>query len=154
MIYKTIYEWLEGKFDNFNSSLDETGKLKMIEVNLDSGFLPASLKDKKYIIKFTGIKEDMTETERYTANVAIEFQFTLFKKPLEYYRQIIDEYLFRFLRLLQDDTVNGLEYEANGIMLTNIRNLRISDLNKLDNGGKYLMPVVGFDIETINTNSQ
>jgi hypothetical protein len=47
MIYITVSEWLEGKFSSFNGSLDESDKLKMIEVNLDSGF-PASLRIRRY----------------------------------------------------------------------------------------------------------
>ena len=149
MIYSTVSQWLDGKFSAFNGSLAEADKLKMIGVNLDSGFLPANLKDKKYIIKFSGIKENSTETEQYAVNVGIEFQFTLYKKSVDNYNQIIDEYLFRFLRILQDDTITGLEFEAHGITLTNIRNPAITGLDKLDKGGKYLIPVIEFQLEAI-----
>lgn len=152
MIYSTIIQWLNGKFSAFNESLADPDKLKQIEVNLDSGFLPANLKDRKYIIKFTGFREEGIETEQYSVNAEIEFQFTLYKKPLEHYRHIIDDYLFRFVRLLQDDTTGGLEFTANGITLTNLRSPAVTKLDKTDREGKFLMPVISFDIEAVTNN--
>jgi hypothetical protein len=146
MIYNAVTSWLEGKFNAFNSTLGEESRLKKIDVSLDTDFLPSGLKDKRYIIKFREIAEDATETTEYTAKITIEFQFQLFKRPLEYYKQITDDYLFRFIKLLQDDTIGGLEYESNGLILSNIRNLRVAGLNRLNKGGQYLLPLIEFDL--------
>lgn len=146
MIYNTASSWLEEKFNAFNSALAEGSRLKQIDVNLDTDFLPSSLKDKRYIVKFEEITEDDVEAREYSAKVIIEFQFQLFKKPLAYYKQITDDYLFRFIQLLQDDTVSGLEYESNGLILSNIRNLKIANLNRLNKGGQYLLPSIEFDL--------
>lgn len=146
MIYSTASSWLEEKFNAFNSALAEGSRLKQIDVNLDTDFLPSSLKDKRYIVKFEEISEDVSEAREYTAKVIIEFQFQLFKKPLEYYKQITDDYLFRFIKLLQDDTVSGLEYESNGLILSNIRNLKIANLNRLNKAGAYLLPAIEFEL--------
>ena len=147
MIYKTITEWLEGKIEAFNDPLTDPERIKKIDVNLDLGFLPANMKDKRYLVTLSGIEEDPGESHIRTAEVMIEFHFTLFKKPIEYYEEIIDKYLLPLALLLEDDTVSGLEFESNGILLANLRETRLTGLDKLDKGGKYIMPVINFKLE-------
>jgi hypothetical protein len=149
MIYKTIIEWLEGKIDVFNIPLSDTDKLKKIDVNLDLGFLPANMKDKRYLVTLSGIEEDPCESHFGIAKVMIEFHFTLFKKPIEYYEEIIDKYLLPLAVMLEDDTVSGLEFESNGILLANLRELEITGLDKLDKGGKFILPSIKFGLEFI-----
>lgn len=149
MIYETISAWVEEKVAAFNLTPDEKDKLRGIDTNLDAGFLPSSMKDKRYLLKLGSLKQATDEAGLLTVKVKLEFHFQLFKKPLESYRLYIDEYLFRFIKLLQDDTIAGLEYESGGIVLANIRNLEITGLDKTDKGGAYLMPVVEFEVEAV-----
>lgn len=151
MIYNTITEWLAGKISEFNNSLPEVEKLKKTDVNLDAGFLPSNMLDRRYLLKLSSISEDANETHSFTAGVNLEFHFTIFKRPLEYYEEIIDKYLFPLAKLLEDDTISGLEYESNGIMLSNIRELEITGLDKTDKGGKFILPSIRFKLEFLNS---
>jgi hypothetical protein len=149
MIYEVISAWVEEKVAAFNLILDEKDKLRGIDTNLDTGFLPSSMKDKRYLLKLGSLKQVGDEAGTLLVKVNLEFHFQLFKKPLESYRMYVDEYLFRFIKLLQDDTVAGLEYESGGMVLVNIRNLEITGLDKTDKGGAYLMPAVEFEMEAV-----
>jgi hypothetical protein len=149
MIYEVISAWVEEKVAAFNLILDEKDKLRGIDTNLDTGFLPSSMKDKRYLLKLGSLKQVGDEAGTLLVKVNLEFHFQLFKKPLESYRMYVDEYLFRFIKLLQDDTVAGLEYESGGMVLANIRNLEITGLDKTDKGGAYLMPAVEFEMEAV-----
>jgi len=150
MIYEVISVWIGEKVAAFNLPLDEKDKLRGIDTNLDTGFLPSSMKDKRYLLKLGSLKHAGDEAGILIIKVKLEFHFQLFKKPLESYRMYVDEYLYRFIKLLQDDTIAGLEYESGGMVLANIRNLEITGLDKTDKGGAYLMPAVEFEVEAVS----
>ncbi len=150
MLYKVISEWLKAKLTLLNDSLPANEKVKPGDVNFEMDFLPANLKDNTYIIKLSSISSEDNESAEIKVNALIEFHLRLYKKPVEFYRKLIDEKLFVLCRLLSDDTNAGLEYTSNGITIANIHNIMVSGLDKAYKGGEYIFPVVEFELQIFN----
>ncbi len=150
MIYKVISDWVTQKITLLNNSLPIDERLKLSDANFDMDFLPANLKDNSYLIKLSDIKNEDNESGEVVVNTVIEFHFRLYKKPLEYYRKMIDEKLFALCKLLNDDSEAGLEYISDGITIANIHNIAIHGLDKAYKGGEYIFPRVAFELQIFN----
>jgi hypothetical protein len=120
-------------------------------------FLPANLKDRTYLIKLTEIEntdefEDAGIFKR--VRVLVQFQFMLSKQPVEYYKQIIDSYLYSLSKIVLSNNIAELNYRDplidEYLTLYDLKNLKITGLNILDKAGNYLMPKVEFSIGVID----
>ena len=139
MVYKVITDWIKEKIDLLNSTLSAEDILKESNVNFDMDFLPANMKDNSYLVKLSNVKYDDSESGEITVNAIIEFHFRLYKKPLEFYRKLIDEKLFSLCKILSGDDA-GLEYESGGITIANIHKISINGMDKAYKGGEYIFP--------------
>lgn len=157
MIYQLIKSWLSLKIETLNSAVPEEESIKEVDVNLDLNFLPASLKDRTYLIKL----EEIENTDEFEdagifkrVKTIIEFQFMLCKQPVEYYRLIIDNCLYSLLKLIVSEEIAALNYKdpviSEYLTLYDLKNLKITGLNKTDKSGSYLMPKIEFNIGVID----
>ncbi len=157
MIYQLIKSWLSLKIETLNSAVPEEESIKEVDVNLDVNFLPASLKDRTYLIKL----EEIENTDEFEdagifkrVKTIIEFQFMLCKQPVEYYRLIIDNCLYSLLKLIVSEEIAALNYKdpviSEYLTLYDLKNLKITGLNKTDKSGSYLMPKIEFNIGVID----
>ncbi|RPI19020.1 MAG: hypothetical protein EHM58_03130 [Ignavibacteriae bacterium] len=157
MIYQLIKSWLNIKIEALNSALLNEAPVREVDANLDVNFLPANLKDRTYLIKLTEI-ENVDEFEDAgifkRVKVLAEFQFMLAKQPVEYYKQIIDSYMYGLSRIILNNDIAGLNYQDPMIdeylTLYDLKNLKITGLNTLNKMGNYLMPKVEFNIGVID----
>ncbi len=149
MLYSTAANWIQQKIDHFNHTYPVYGNLRNIDVYPLRKNLPSSQMDKRYFVKFAEIDEIRDETLLYRIKVEIELHFLIGKKPLENYRIAADEFLFNLASILQNDTISGLEYNEGSVLLTNIRNLKITKLNNFDPTGNYLVPNIEFELEAV-----
>jgi hypothetical protein len=147
MIYKVISEWVTEKISLLNNSLPPEERIKPADVNFDMDLLPANLKDNSYLIKLSKIKNEDNESGEMTVNTVIEFHFRLYKKPLLFYRKLIDEKLFALCRILVDDEAGGLEYISDGLTIANIHSVAVTGLDKAYKGGEYIFPRVEFELQ-------
>ena len=150
MIYKVISEWLTEKITLLNNTLSFEERLKPADANFDMDMLPANLKDNSYLIKLKNIDSEDNESGEIKVNAVIQFHFRLYKKPLKYYRSIIDEKLFPLSKILTDDTQAGLERTADGITIANINNITITQLDKAFKGGEFIFPIIEFELQIFN----
>jgi hypothetical protein len=157
MIYQLIKSWLSLKIETLNSAVTKDEIIKEVDVNLDVNFLPASLKDRTYLIKLDEIEntdefEDAGIFKR--VKTTIEFQFMLCKQPVEYYRLIIDNCLYSLLKLIISEEIAALNYKdpviSEYLTLYDLKNLKVTGLNKTDKSGSYLMPKIEFSIGVID----
>lgn len=157
MIYQLIKSWLSLKIETLNSSVPEEENIKEVDVNLDVNFLPAGLKDRTYLIKL----EEIENTDEFEdagifkrVKTIIEFQFMLCKQPVEYYKLIIDNCLYSLLKLIVSEEIAALNYKdpviSEYLTLYDLKNLKITGLNKMDKSGSYLMPKIEFNIGVID----
>jgi hypothetical protein len=157
MIYHLIKSWLGLKIEAYNALVTNEDNINEVDVNLDVNFLPASLKDRTYIIKLEEIEntdefEDAGIFKRVKA--IIEFQFMLCKQPVEYYKLIIDNCLYSLLKLIVSEDIAPLNFKdpviSEYLTLYDLKNLKITGLNKTDKSGSYLMPKIEFSIGVID----
>lgn len=149
MLYSITTNWLQEKINQFNHIYTDYGNLKSMDVYPLRKNLPSSQMDKRYFIKFAGIDEHRDETLLYRIKVEMEFHFLIGKKPVENYRIAADEFLFNLVQVIQDDTISGLEYTEGNVLLTNIRDLKITNLNSFEETGNYLLPGIEFTLEAV-----
>lgn len=150
MIYKVISEWLTEKITLLNNTLPQNERLKLADANYDMDFLPASLRDNSYLIKLSSVKKEENESGEIIVNTVIEFHFRLYKKPIQFYRKMIDEKLFALCKLLSDDSEAGLEYISDEITIANIHSIAIQGLDRAYKGGEYIFPRVEFELQAFN----
>lgn len=150
MIYKVISDWVTEKITLLNNTLPIEERLKLADANFDMDFLPANLRDKSYLIKLSRVTSEDNESGEILVNTVIEFHFRLYKKPIQFYRKMIDEMLFALCKLLTDDSDAGLEYISEGITIANIHNIAITQLDKAYKGGEYIFPRVEFELQVFN----
>ena len=150
MLYKVISDWVNEKIVLLNDTLTEQEKVKPVNVNFDIDMLPGNLRDNSYFIKLGEVSYGDDESGVISMNAKIEFHFRLYKKPVEIYRKLIDEKLFRLCNILSDDTASGLEYISNGITIANIGKIKINQIDKAYKGGEYIFPVVGFELQVFS----
>jgi len=150
MLYKVISDWVSEKIVLLNDSLTEQDKVKAINLNFDMDMLPGNLKDNTYLTKLGEVSFSESESEEILVGVNIEFHFRLYKKPVEIYRKLIDEKLYRLCNILSDDNTSGLEYISNGITIANISKIRINQIDKAYKGGEYIFPMVGFELQVFS----
>lgn len=150
MIYKVISEWFTEKITLLNNTLPHDERLILADANFDMDFLPANLRDNSYLIKFSSVKNEENESGEILVNTVIEFHFRLYKKPMQFYRKMIDEKLFALCKLLNDDTAAGLEYTSDDIIIANIHDITITGLDKAYKGGEYIFPRVEFELQVFN----
>jgi hypothetical protein len=151
MLYSAINNWIETKIAEFNQPLRNDELLRRSGLSIDLGMLPAGLKDKYYTIMLASARKSDIEANVFSVSAAIRFSFKLYRKPGEYYRNVIDEYIYKLSALLLDDEHDGLPYSLQGIELYNIQSFRLSGLDKTDAAGEYLLPSVEFDIQAVFT---
>ena len=150
MLYKVISDWVNEKIVLLNDTLNEQDKVKAVNLNFDMDMLPGNLRDNTYLIKLGEVSFSESESEEILVSVNIEFHFRLYKKPVEIYRNLIDEKLYRLCNILCDDNTSGLEYISNGITIANIGKIKISQIDKAYKGGEYIFPVVGFELQVFS----
>lgn len=150
MLYKVINEWITAKITIQNSSLPSAERLKPSDVNFDMDFLPANMKDGTYLVKLNEITLEDNESGEIKVLTVIEFHFRLYKKPIEFYRKLIDEKLFGLCKILTDDSAAGLEYISDGIIISNIHNIKVIGLDKAYKGGEFIIPKIEFELQIFN----
>jgi len=150
MLYKVISDWVSEKIEILNDTHADQDKVKAVNLNFDMDMLPGNLRDNTYLIKLGEVSFSESESEEILVSVKIEFHFRLYKKPVEIYRKLIDEKLYRLCTILSDDTASGLEYISNGITIANIGKIKISQIDKAYKGGEYIFPVVEFELQVFS----
>lgn len=155
MIYQLVRNWIKDVvISSLNGDIDAPNKMREVDVNIDNKFLPASLKDKSYIIKFGDIQPLDYETKMYSISMTIQFQFMIAMKPIGNYQDCVDIYLFPLMDLLWDKY--ELEYSndeiSTTISLDDIDNIKLSGLDKTEDGGKFILPEITFELTFAKSN--
>ncbi len=155
MIYRLIRNWIKDVvISSLNANIAAPNKMREVDVNVDNSLLPVSLKDKSYLIKFGDIQPVDYEVKMYSVNIAIQFQFLIAMKPIDNYQDCIDTYLFPLMDLLYDKI--QLAYSNNAIStvlsLDDIDNIRLRNLDKAEDGGKFILPEITFELTFAKSN--
>jgi len=144
-MYELIHDWVTRKIGVLNTP---TILINEIDTTLDTNFLPASLKDKTYIIKLGETSFDDTHEDiEFDVKVIIEFEFLLAKQQISNYQNLIDNILYQLGLILFDNTkVPFTASDNNNLSIYNISKFDIKGLDKLDKTGTYLLPSMEFNL--------
>lgn len=153
MILSVIEKYIQSKINLLNERYDLNIQTLQTDFITEFERIPANQSNNYYQINIDEINaNDEFESPCFMfCNVRIEFSFFVGAKKFTGYKEIVNQYLFELIRILQSNNIayQNSDYDAN-IFIRDISNINLTNVSKIENN--YLLPSLNL-VFNITTNA-
>jgi hypothetical protein len=151
-MYTFINEFIDSIVNKFNEPIaNPIDTFTEIESEFSEKFLPVSIEDKTYIVKFSDIvfsTEEGTNKKFLLVSGYLETFFQIVGTSIDHYKNIINLYLYiLFIQLLNFTLYSA--YNTNKFIIIDIEELSLTDLDTVSDDGEFLMPKLNFTFKIL-----
>lgn len=157
MILTLTEAFINEAFLKLNERFDNSLKIRKVNTAMETANMPSSEQAINYNIYITGVTNEEDESGMMN-NVAVRIDFVFLKaqKNNDIYKQIVDRYLYPFMRLLNNSEIySRANYDADisqGLIINNVGELAITNGDRFED--EFFRPSIEMTLVVIDSNNE